>query len=277
MTDSTAVVPPVRVCGRMGGVSSETDSSDESSEGDVEIEFEGNGSASPSCIVDSNVMDGLPGERCKQEEGGARVVENGRLAVGEQTPPATSKSTAAFDPGTNVSANVPDRTRFEGLPMDNAFGIAYEPLRGSSQKSYDLPSGPAFVDEDEFEQEMSAEFRVAVGPSRQGEAFTTISNRTPADDFVEGDGTADSTMGTQQVSCRGAAHGAFCSSKTFVAVRCLRRAELFRRGGRHDFKYRSCTRFHHRTTIYMLYKFHCRCAHLHVRVAFLPSLPGCSM
>ncbi|CAM9227852.1 unnamed protein product [Ectocarpus fasciculatus] len=82
--------------------------------------------------------------------------------------------------------------------MDNAFGIAYEPLRGSSQKSYDLPSGPAFVDEDEFEQEMSAEFRVAVGPSRQGDAFTTISNGTPADDFVEGDGTADSTMGTQQ-------------------------------------------------------------------------------
>ncbi|CAM9284472.1 unnamed protein product [Ectocarpus sp. 6 AP-2014] len=80
----------------------------------------------------------------------------------------------------------------------NAFGIAYEPLRGSSQKSYDLPSGPAFVDEDEFEQEMSAEFRVTVGPSRQGEILATMSNRTQADDFAEGDGTADITMRTQQ-------------------------------------------------------------------------------
>lgn len=209
MTDSTAVVPAVRVCGHMGGVSSETDSSDESSEGDVELEFEGNRPASPSCIADSNVMDGFPGERCKQEEGGARVVESDRLAVGAPTPPATSKSNTNFDPGTNVLANVPDRTRVEGLPMDkNAFGIAYEPLRVFSQKSYELPSGPAFVDEDEFEQEMSAEFRVAVGPSRQGEIFATISNGTQADDFAEGDGTADITMRTQQVSCRGEARGA---------------------------------------------------------------------
>lgn len=45
---------------------------------------------------------------------------------------------------------------------DNAFGIAYQPHRLNFVKTeeYNLPAGPAFVDEDEFEAQLSSEFDV---------------------------------------------------------------------------------------------------------------------
>lgn len=49
--------------------------------------------------------------------------------------------------------------------VENAFGIAYRPqglVSPTTTQEYDLPSGQAFVDEDEFEAELSMEFRVAM-------------------------------------------------------------------------------------------------------------------
>lgn len=53
---------------------------------------------------------------------------------------------------------------------DATFGITYRPKK----KVYNLPSEPAFVDEDEFEQQMMAEFRIvrSTKPS-QGEPATS--------------------------------------------------------------------------------------------------------
>ncbi|CAM9731746.1 unnamed protein product, partial [Pylaiella littoralis] len=85
----------------------------------------------------------------------------------------------------------------------NAFGIAYKPYEGYS-RGYHLPSAPAFVDEDEFEQDMSAEFRVVVGTSeRRGQPLTTSdihqirSNKRAADgdDFHYGDISAEDEEG----------------------------------------------------------------------------------
>lgn len=47
--------------------------------------------------------------------------------------------------------------------LDNAFGIAYQPhgLNFAKTEGYNLPAGPAFVDEDEFEAQLSSEFDVA--------------------------------------------------------------------------------------------------------------------
>ena len=44
--------------------------------------------------------------------------------------------------------------------IDSAFGIAYEPLTTCAKSSYNLLPRTAFVDEDQFEKQMDAEFRV---------------------------------------------------------------------------------------------------------------------
>ncbi|CAM9513205.1 unnamed protein product, partial [Scytosiphon promiscuus] len=61
----------------------------------------------------------------------------------------------------------------------SAFGITYKERRATSllQEGYDLPSGPAFADEDEFEQEMGTEFRVASG-------FSTDAGMIAADHVI---------------------------------------------------------------------------------------------
>ncbi|CAM9392164.1 unnamed protein product, partial [Laminaria digitata] len=57
------------------------------------------------------------------------------------------------------------------------FGIQYRPSsHDGAKQGYELPSGPAFYDEDEFEQEMSAEFRVAAGVSGSGRQVPAASS-----------------------------------------------------------------------------------------------------
>ncbi|CAM9605659.1 unnamed protein product, partial [Hapterophycus canaliculatus] len=79
-----------------------------------------------------------------------------------------------------------------------AFGIAYRACRGSTSfhHGYDLPSGPAFADEDEFEQEMGAEFRVAPVLSTNGGMIAGGSERERTDDFSENRGNSSGDRDT---------------------------------------------------------------------------------
>ncbi len=129
MTQPTVGGPVTEVCGNVRGIS-ESDSSDDSSEGSVVIEV-----FSPA------------------------------------TSPAPNGDAASDLGKKKTYASIANETRLERQPnTDNAFGIAYKPCWESFQQGYDLPSGPAFVDEDEFEQEMGAEFRV---PGFSGKSLET--------------------------------------------------------------------------------------------------------
>lgn len=70
--------------------------------------------------------------------------------------------------------------------VENAFGIAYRPhgLTSTTTQEYHIPSGPAFIDEDEFEAQLSTEFRVVPGGIVSPEACLT-----PASEGNQGRGS----------------------------------------------------------------------------------------
>lgn len=149
MAGSTA-----KVCGHMGAVLSESDSSsDESSQDNIEVEFREELRDSPcsSIVIDNSVQPPAV------EMNGNNV----RCAL-----------------GTKPSASVADGTMMERQAVDNAFGIAYKPCGVSLKQGYELPAGPAFVDEDEFEQEMGTEFRVVLGSSGGSSQIPIMSSGT---------------------------------------------------------------------------------------------------
>lgn len=151
MADSAVV--PVKVCGHMGAVLSESDSSsDESSQDNIEVEFGelADSSRSSNNPIDTNIRP-------------PAVEMNGIMMAGLPPPPNGNSIHCA--PETKALANVAKGTVMERQAVDNAFGIAYKPCGASSKQGYELPAGPAFVDEDEFEQEMGAEFRIVLGSS----------------------------------------------------------------------------------------------------------------
>lgn len=147
----------------MRGVSTDTDSN----HGDVELGFAESIAASSSSTTEEDLQ--LHAERPKP--GGANAVVSGAT---------TDESETGCASGEKAPAGV------SGGP--SAFGIAYKANRLSSslQRGYDLPSGPAFADEDEFEQEMGAEFRVARELYTGDGTVAGASEMAGIDDFSEG-------------------------------------------------------------------------------------------
>lgn len=148
MADSEA--PALKVCGHMEAELSESDSSsDESSQDDIEVEFR-EASWSATDVIDNNMQ--------------PPAMEMGGIMMAD-LPPTPNRNEARCALATNAPANAGEGPTMERQPVDNAFGIRYKPSGASSKQGYELPAGPAFVDEDEFEQEMGAEFRVVLGSS----------------------------------------------------------------------------------------------------------------
>lgn len=209
MMRESRVPVSVNVCGQMGGVTSESDSCDESdefSQDTVELDFEELVTASHKSFIGEDTTSFLPPRErrsiCEQQE---ILVSSLR-----SQPAPNDEERNACEPRAKA-AGVVDRGRLGHPPVDNAFGIAYKPYEGYS-RGYHLPSAPAFVDEDEFEQDMSAEFRVVVGTSeRRGQPLTTSdihqkrSNKRAADgdDFHYGDISAEGAEMAQKASCQG--------------------------------------------------------------------------
>lgn len=145
----------MKVFGHMGAVPSESDSSsDESTQDEIEVDFREEMAGSPSSFI------GI--ENSVQPPA---VEMNEIMMAGLPSTPDANNVRCGL--GTKAPANVAHRKKMESQPIDNAFGIAYKPCEASSKQGYDLPTGPAFVDEDEFEQEMCAEFRVAIGSTER--------------------------------------------------------------------------------------------------------------
>eukprot|EP00752_Nemacystus_decipiens_P012906 g11424.t1 len=146
----------------MGAVPPESDSSsDESSQDNIEVDF-GQELADSPPSSQTSVIDLRPGVD----------MMNG-----------THGKTSGSALQTKASANVAAGRVLERHPVDNAFGIAYKPCDAPSKQGYELPAGPAFVDEDEFEQDLGAEFRVVLGPSG-GSAETPLSSSTARSENV---------------------------------------------------------------------------------------------
>lgn len=167
MADST--VPAVKVCGHMVGFPSDSESS--SDEDDIELEFHGElACASSSTAVIENTVQPLA------------VEMNGIMIAG--SPPTSNGRKVGCAQRTNATTNVAHGTLDERQPVDNAFGIAYKPCGVSSNQGYDLPAGPAFADEDEFEQEMGAEFRAVLGSSEGTAAAPTSSGMVQSESIA---------------------------------------------------------------------------------------------
>lgn len=202
MADSTAEVP-VKVSGHMGAVLSESDSSSNSQDhDDVEVEFEEELAGSPSAsivVIDNN----------NSVQPAPEVEMHGIMTA--DLPPTPNGQNVRCALGTTSSAKVANGTTMERQPADNAFGISYKPCGASSKQGYELPAGPAFVDEDEFEQEMGAEFRVVLesfggsleAPTSSGMAQSeNTSNKigVDIDDFFDDEGNDCRSKEEQKVS-----------------------------------------------------------------------------
>ena len=201
MADSAAAVS-VEVCGHMEAVLSESDSSsDDSSQDNIEVEV-----GEVDRFSDSPVDSMHP-----------LAVEKSGIMTADG-PPTPNRNNVRWALGPEAPANVADETVMDRQPVDKAFGIVYKPCGASSKQGYELPAGPAFVDEDEFEQEMGAEFRVVLesssgslaggmleSPLNSGTAQSeNVSNQTvvDVDDFSD-DEEYGQAKGQQKASGRG--------------------------------------------------------------------------
>lgn len=156
----------------MFSATSETDSSDGSNDGIVELNpGEGHkGSLPPSTKV--NNQDQADPERSVGDSK-IKPVDMDGIVFGLPPPPTTGRwqpgtTATGADSETGTPAIVTGGNNRDLQSMDT-FGIEYRPLSHDGPKQgYEIPSGPAFYDEDEFEKEMSAEFRDAAGVSGSG-------------------------------------------------------------------------------------------------------------
>ena len=174
---------PANVSGHMFTVSSETDSSDGSNDGIVELNSdEGQRGALPSSTVPVNDQDQVESEQSMGDSNRLKPVDMDGIAFGLPPLPTAGRcqlktTTTGAGSETGASATATAGNNHDRQSMDN-FGIKYTP---SSQhdgptQGYEIPSGPAFHDEDEFEEEMSDEFRVAAGVSGIGGEIPAISS-----------------------------------------------------------------------------------------------------
>lgn len=193
---------PVKVHGHMAAVLSDSDSSsDESSQDEIEVEFREKLADSPCYSVANADHVQFPA-----------VEMNGIMMSG--LPPTPNRSSSPSVLGTEASMDGANGTKTNDQPVDNAFGIAYKPCGGSSRQGYELPAGPAFVDEDEFEQELGTEFRVVVGSPAGSSEKPMISGTAQSenvskeigvviDDFFDDDGNDCRAKEQQKASGRG--------------------------------------------------------------------------
>lgn len=185
-------IDPVKVSGHMLCGEAETDeSSDDSSCGDVvelerkqELEEKTTSASVARSSCEDVTLHMVDAEHSKQEPGGVVPLEVAGIVEGDallshigfgSSPPAASHESRGdrgeHTSGSNdvASAQVTAEMGIDSQAADSAFGIVYRPHRSTMKQGYNLPSGRAFVDEDEFERELSAEFRVVAGSSGQAE------------------------------------------------------------------------------------------------------------
>ena len=190
MTDPR--VPAVKVSGHMFTASSETDSSDESNDGVVELNSEqrqkdslppssalrsdqdqvesdderskGGANRKTPVDIDGIVFGPPPAGRCQF---GTSTATGAGSETGVRVIVASGRAPAIATGGRPPAIAAAGRNNSDGQSTDT-FGIKYRPSSHEPKKGYELPSGAAFLDEDEFEQEMSAEFRVAAGGVSEG-------------------------------------------------------------------------------------------------------------
>ncbi|CAM9272721.1 unnamed protein product, partial [Sphacelaria rigidula] len=81
----------------------------------------------------------------------------------------------------------------------NAFGIAYQPHRLNFVKTeeYNLPAGPAFVDEDEFEAQLSSEFDVPQKGTARGSSMSDLESHNRDHDGADANGFENNTTHTE--------------------------------------------------------------------------------
>eukprot|EP00903_Cladosiphon_okamuranus_P006214 g6108.t1 len=231
MADSAATAVPVKVCGHMGAVLSESDSSsDESSKDDIEVEF---GEESADSADDSSRSSTTSNTQVFGNTTQPPAVAEGNGIMVADLPSTSNGSNAHFALGTKAPAIVADRAIVVHRPVDNAFGIAYKPRGTSSKQGYELPTGPAFVDEDEFEQDMGAEFRVVLDspgvlePANMSSGMAlskSVSSETgvSVDDFSEGQGNdCQAVENKGMTDWRLQASGSFPSSMQSSSEPCL--------------------------------------------------------
>lgn len=168
----------------MLGASSETESSEASSHGgevEIEREFDEDGEVSMLSTVVAKTSSGdTATEEIRFEHGqpggglgGTEALEMGGITTDLSSAPpvcghgvgaATFSASKLEPPGSEKTVG---GSSLDRQPKDGAFGIAFRPRETSKPQGYTLPSGPAFVDEDEFESEISAEFRVVAEASEE--------------------------------------------------------------------------------------------------------------
>lgn len=190
----------VKVSGHMLCGAAETDGSSDDSSCDVlELEMDQGREEPTTASVTNSDCEGVAlhvvdAEHSKEEPGGFVPLEMvGRVKVdtllshtafGSSPLAALRESSgdggehsinSASGPNDITSAQDTAEMGIDRQDADNAFGISYRPHGSTMKRGYNLPSGLAFVDEDEFERELSAEFRVAAGSSGQAGARRTTS------------------------------------------------------------------------------------------------------
>lgn len=173
---------PAKVSGGMFTASSETDSSDGSNEGIVELNSDEGHKGSLSPLTEVNNQDQADPERSVGDsKKRLKPVDMDGNVFGLPPPPTTGRwqlgtTTTGTDSKTGDPAIITAGNNDDGQSMDN-FGIEYRPSSHDGLKQgYEIPSGPAFYDEDEFEKEMSAEFRDAAGVFGSGEQTPATSS-----------------------------------------------------------------------------------------------------
>lgn len=164
---------PAKVSGHMFTASSETDSSDGSNDGIVELnpDERQKGPLPPS--TEAHNQDQVDSERSMGDSKRLKPVDMDGVVFGLPPPSTAGRrqlgaiTTGGVDSETRTPAITTAGNNRDRQSMDN-FGIKYRPSHDGPKQGYEIPSGPAFYDEDEFEEEMSAEFRVAAGVSGSG-------------------------------------------------------------------------------------------------------------
>lgn len=201
------------VIGSMSGGLSETESSDASCDGGTEpsMAVEGShvdmfeSSLVPLAVIPSKnstndtLFDRIEVSAVEGTPEGVHVSGTNKITSDLRSLPEFEHTTSGHsrvDPWRKTLTSGGDTGNLdEQTTVDTTFGIAYRPIINSNPSLYSLPYRPAFVDEGEFEQQMSAEFRVGeeaglpqTGISSDVDSFTANGNdktKDEPDDFQD--------------------------------------------------------------------------------------------
>lgn len=182
---------PAVVCGHMLGVPLEADSSGGSSEDTLE-EREKPNQPPTSSAVELFTNDLVEPERNKGGLGEVGLFDSTEVTLDLPPPPEHPQHSVNSSWGVEAPEKNTAGARLNTKPIGNAFGIAYRSY-GTSKQGYSLPSGPAFEDEDEFDQQMGAEFRFVTGPTAGDKVLPPVISGTKE---TESENNVDFEQGT---------------------------------------------------------------------------------